>query len=104
MQMTRRFARYSCKLNGSLQYHGCKTPCRLENISAGGSLISLKDTIEKPIHPGDECVLTIFERPGKPSIHITARVVHHVFTLIGLRFEKNDFDIAGCLETIVKSV
>ncbi len=104
MQTTRRFARYSCKLKGSLQYHGRTTPCRLENISSGGSLISLKGTLEEPIHNGDECVLTIFERQGKPSLDVAARVAHHAFTLIGLQFEKNEPDIAGRLEKIDKSV
>ena len=102
MLTRRRFTRYSCNLKGSFRCRGLTTPCQLENISVGGALISMKGALEEPVRRGHRCVLTILEPLGKPPLHITARVAHHAFTLIGLQFQDNNPDAEELLKTIDK--
>lgn len=87
MSEKRTFQRIKYLGSGWLHHNDTRYSCRLENISGGGALASLKKVSYYPLHPGDKCVLKLrHEDEEVGCMHIDARVVRFEADAIGLEF------------------
>lgn len=104
MKSSRAAIRHSCKLLGSLWHRGTLCPCILENISERGALVRLRDSTGEPIQTGDECTLTIFRGNEKPVVKLSTTVIHHGFTLVGLKFVESNAEKNFFMEQLMMTV
>jgi hypothetical protein len=82
----RRFHRVSIVTKSVLTHKDNAFQGRLENISASGALLSLRDSALVLIRPGDRCDFAVY--PGEEDIPLRfeAEVVHSGFSVVGVKF------------------
>ena len=88
MDEKRRFKRVRVSASCSLTYNNITYLGRLENISLNGALISFNDGI---VIPKDErCNLKVYLEETDTPLRTEIEVIHSNFTMLGVRFDKND--------------
>jgi c-di-GMP-binding flagellar brake protein YcgR len=103
-QMTemRRFRRITYEVGGTLQCRDATFRCRLENLSMGGALVTIRDAAVTGLHTGDTCVLRLYHEIEGRYITVEALIAHHAFSIAGLGFPSLDTETATSLETIME--
>lgn len=81
-------------------------PCRIENISACGTLVRLKDSTCDPLQVGDGCLLTIYTNTDQetPAMQVETQVIHHAFTLVGLKFIELNSEKISSLNRLIGGI
>jgi len=101
MSNKRSSQRIALMVSGFLRYKEHQLPCRIENISKNGVLISLNDSLCDPICRGELWDLTFFPSGHARPITLATQVVHYGFALIGLKFINPDMIGVNLLEEII---
>ena len=98
----RQYSRITYVVEGTLTCRNASYACRLENLSKGGALVTIRAATNTDIHIGDTCLFSLFHDIEDRHIVIEARVAHHVFAFVGLAFHNLDSATMESLETIVE--
>lgn len=69
-----------------LFHNGVSYPCRMQNISLSGTLISALDRVPEVIQPGDMCGIFLTAEPNQCPVEYTSKVVRLEHSKIGLYF------------------
>ncbi|MGD0584983.1 MAG: PilZ domain-containing protein [Oryzomonas sp.] len=100
MTEKRRFRRISYVVGGTLQCRDATFRCRLENLSMGGALVTIRDADVTGLRTGDTCLLRLYHEIEGRYITVEALIAHHVFSFVGLGFTL-DAETKTSLETIM---
>lgn len=101
MTEKRRFERVRYVVGGKLQYRDTTFICRIENLSMGGALVTIREAAITDIGHGDTCLLQLYHEIKGRYISVEALVVHHGFAFVGLSFLKLDEESKNSLEEIM---
>gem|GEM_PF-5259934 len=85
-----------------MQCRGATFRCRLENISAAGALVTMRETTAADLRVGDTCLLRLYHEIEGQYITVEAQIVHHLFAFVGLAFLNLDAETETSLETIME--
>jgi c-di-GMP-binding flagellar brake protein YcgR len=86
MTEKRRFHRITYVVGGTLLFGDTALRCRLENLSLAGALVTIRDADTFNLRKGDTCQLRLYHEVEGHFITVEARIVHHVFAIVGLSF------------------
>ena len=102
MTEKRRFSRITYVVGGKLQCRDTTFICRLENLSMGGALITIRNATITDICVGDTCLLQLYHEIEGRHITAEALVAHLEFAFVGLAFLNLDAETKTSLETIME--
>jgi len=102
MTQKREFRRITSAVEGTVECHGATFACRLENLSLGGALVSVRESAATGIRAGDRCLLRLNQETGGRRISVEARVAHHVFAFVGVAFHSVDVETRAQLMSIIE--
>jgi len=84
-----------------LQCHETTLICRLENLSMGGALVTIRNATITDICAGDGCLLRLYHEIEGRHITVEALVAHHGFAFVGLVFLNLDAETKASLVKIM---
>lgn len=101
MTEKRRFSRITYVVGGKLQCRDTTFICRLENLSMGGALVTIRNAAITEICVGETCLLRLYHEIEGRYITVEALVAHHEFAFVGLSFLNLDSETKASLERIM---
>jgi hypothetical protein len=102
MTETKQFSRIKYVVGGKLQCRHTTFICRLENLSMGGALVTIRNASITDICVGDTCSLRFYHEIEGRHITVEALVTRLEFTFVGLAFLNLDTETKGSLEIIME--
>jgi hypothetical protein len=102
MTEKRRYSRLTYVVRGKLHCRDTIFNCRLENLSMGGALVTIRDAVITDIRTDDNCLLQLYHEIERRHITIEALVAHHGFAFVGLVFLNLDVETKASLEKIME--
>ena len=101
MTEKRQFSRIKYVVGGKLQCRDTKFICRLENLSMGGALVTIRNASLTDICVGDTCSLRLYHEIEGRQITVEALVARLGFAFVGLVFLNIDAETKTSLEAIM---
>lgn len=102
MTEKRRFSRIKYVVGGKLLCRETTFICRLENLSMGGALVTIRNATINGICIGDTCLLQLYHEIEGRHISVESLVAHHGFAFVGLAFLNLDAEAKASLEKIME--
>jgi len=102
MNEKRKFSRIKYVVGGKLQCRESTFICRLENLSMGGALVTIRNSVITDICIGDTCFLILYHEVEGRFITVEALVAHHGFSFVGLAFINPNSETKASLGKIME--
>ena len=102
MNEKRRFSRIKYVVGGKLQCREATFICRLENLSMGGALVTIRNAAMTDICIGDTCFLKLYHEVEGRFVTVEAQIAHHGFSFVGLAFINPNAETKASLEKIME--